>query len=124
MGLSTGVQFLKVSISPRHRTSPPLRHFEANLPAFDRLLHPPSVRFLLHYLRADPSFHGGGGAYDPEAHDVPELPGREGSAELVPRLHGLLQRELRDQRLVGLRDRRVSRARGIVADDHRTDIHE
>ncbi len=124
VGLSACLQFLTLSTSPCHRAAPPLRHLATDLPTFDRLLHPPAVRFLLHHFRADPPLHGGGSPYDPETHDVPELPGREGPAQLVPRLHGLLQRELRAERLVGLRDWRVPGGGGIIVDVDCIDIYE
>ena len=124
VGLPPRLELSPLPISPSHCLPPIIRNFALDLSPFHRLLHPPAIRFLLYHIRAYPAIHGGGGAYDPETYDVPELPGGQGAAELVPRVHGFLQRELRDERLVGLRDRRVPGASGLSADANCTYIHE
>ncbi len=90
VGLSSRHELPQVSASAGHCAAPSFGHLAADLSALVGLLHPPSLRLLLHHLWANPPFHGGRGAYNPEAYDVPELLGGQVSAELVPCMHGLL----------------------------------
>ena len=124
VGVSPCLKLPQVSISYSNRPSSLVRNFEVNLSPFDRLLHPPSIRLLLHHLRAYLALHGGGGPYNPEAHDVPELPGWKVLAELVSSMYGLLQCELRDERLVGLRHRCLFGGGSLSVDAHCTHLHE
>ena len=123
VGLSSRLELPQVPASPSHSFAPSFGHLAADLPALARLLHPPSLCLLLHHLWANPPFYGGRGAYNPEAYDVPKLLGRQVAAELVPCMHGLLQCELRGERLVGLRHRRLPRHCRFPADAYRSNLH-
>ena len=71
----------------------PAWDFEADLPKRDSLLHPPSLRVLLHLLWAHDALRGGRISPRLESTYLLGLPGWEIASKLLPGLHVLLQCE-------------------------------